>query len=132
MSDTIAPEEGKFYKARSGRKLGPARQTSKTYNYWSLGDDMTCAHEGDGHLRSSRAPHELDLVAEWQEGPVVTERVKRIVEWEGEHGVRIKSGTECMFIDLGAEYINLTTNSVQRMRGIATIMTQLADALEGK
>ena len=72
-------EEGKYYKTRDGRKVGPAKSEGRKY----LGQDAfevpgphPSVHLADGTY-SGRNDTGLDLIAEWTDGPVVTETVTK-------------------------------------------------------
>lgn len=80
-------EEGKFYKTRDGRKVGPmVRQEPGVY-----GDEWkwTCDHEfksnqskvweDNGNFSASGSIHAGDIVSEWLTSPVVTKTVTEIV-----------------------------------------------------
>lgn len=75
-------EEGKYYRTRDGRKVGPVRPATNPDNgpfQADLSDGSNWCYDADGRLTNLR--HEdmaEDIVAEWPEGPVVTETVRRI------------------------------------------------------
>jgi hypothetical protein len=62
---TIQIEEGKYYRARDGRRVGPMRRNSCAHSrfMWTAPDWHTFTAEG--HLFSSDHKHPFDLVAEW-------------------------------------------------------------------
>lgn len=74
-------QEGKFYKTRDGRKVGPARLHSHTYGYWDLGKEFDAFHEANGSYFPGGADISPDdLIAEWTEGPVRTVTRREVVE----------------------------------------------------
>lgn len=136
---SVLIEAGKFYRTRDGRKVGPMEKRGSFGNFdygisfpderrWnSLGRRYPDAHEPDS-----------DLISEWSEGPVVTETVKRIVP--GVYG-RVSVGTDsigyvsiCLTAPLGGEHREDHARSFDapELRAAAAVLTQLADALEGK
>lgn len=60
-------EEGKYYKTRDGRKVGPIRKWEGCLKEWAV----------DGRNGYLEGFNTEDLIAEWTDGPVVTETVTK-------------------------------------------------------
>lgn len=69
-------EEGKYYRTRAGRKVGPAirNENGDVWEVWSVGD---CTYYENGTWSVYDQNCEHDLIAEWQESPVRTVTVTR-------------------------------------------------------
>jgi hypothetical protein len=125
--------EGRYYKTRDGRKVGPMFPTGDFDDKWtarSTGIDLPHWHDNGSHYSGSI--RDTDLIAEWQDGPVVTETVKRIVPGVyGALGVgTVENGTVRVgFERMASVYLPLTA---PELRAAAAVLTQLADALEDK
>lgn len=119
-------EEGKFYKTRDGRKVGPmvrwcddfqARRpwsTSKGYDTspcW--GDDGNTAILGNV------------LISEWEEGPIRTV-TRRIIE-PGDYGIIEVMLDKHGQLEIGLNYTRVDAND---LRSAAMILSQLAEALD--
>lgn len=70
-------EEGKYYRTRDGRKVGPAKKHHGG-RFEFDGEHPYCHHPDGKYLGQDSS---LDLISEWTEGPVRTETVttRRIV-----------------------------------------------------
>lgn len=78
--------EGRFYKTRDGRKVGPMRRGENDADaYWvapagQLGLDYGSAWYRPGNFYAT-SECQNDLISEWEEGPVVTETVTPQVQF---------------------------------------------------
>lgn len=75
-------EEGKYYKTRDGRKVGPivinpitgvALTSERDFDFWCVLAENGLANGDDGE------PHENDIIAEWQDGPIREVTKKELV-----------------------------------------------------
>jgi hypothetical protein len=73
LTDTVSPEEGKFYRTRGGQKAGPAQRLSDRDAYWPYvwrvpieGAVQTYLYNNSGVFGDERDPSR-DLIAEWVE-----------------------------------------------------------------
>jgi hypothetical protein len=109
-------EEGKFYRTRDGRKVGPMSIKSPRL-VWVNGIEGDW-YKKDGR-RSSFTEQEDDLIKEWQDGPVRTVTRKEIVP--GSYGcvVVCNDGSVSAACDTAAE-----------LRAAAATLIEIADALE--
>lgn len=70
-------EEGKYYKTRDGRKVGPFTRRTWTDGFpWdeSTEDEYFWSDDGSCQVTSGGCN---DLIAEWTDGPIVTETVTK-------------------------------------------------------
>lgn len=75
--------EGRTYVARNGDKVGPLRPTTTADGYcpeWKWTVDGDRAWKTDGSYSDVRPVCDLDLIAEWTEGPVRTVTCLEVVE----------------------------------------------------
>lgn len=90
-------EEGKYYRTRDGRKVGPMTYIGHYDEYgWCVLDLNNAWWNLEGKAQKGRAC--VDIISEWDEGPIRTEKVRRIkpgvygllgVDGENEKSVRI-------------------------------------------
>lgn len=71
-------EEGKYYRTRDGRKAGPVRRIDGEWNAANA-QDGNWRYDDDGGL-TNFGGDDLDLIAEWTEGPVRTVTRREVVE----------------------------------------------------
>lgn len=114
-------EEGKFYKTREGKKVGPATLTTQE---WSIEEGFLWALSGpylyrdDGTTQRNR---ESNLVSEWpNEGPVRDVTRKEIVP--GVYGI--------IHISDHHDIRLVTSKDPAELRAAAAVLSQLAEALE--
>ena len=78
-------EEGKYYKTRDGRKVGPITASITAGWPWEtdggkydrfIGTRWAWRYDGS-FQEDDPGEHDLDLIAEWTGGPVVTETVTK-------------------------------------------------------
>ena len=115
-------EEGKYYRAANGDRLGPANVAYG--GRFEFSGPHTHCHGADGkYIGHDR---DLDLVAEWTEGPVRTETVtkRRIVP--GVYGrLRVFEGVDGIAYGLTGDcYLSAT-----ELDDLAMVASQLAEAL---
>jgi len=71
-------EQGKFYRTRDGRKVGPAcwnpRLGWPEGGYFSFPNNISVYPDGFVYS-SGTAPDPSDIIAEWVDGPVIVETV---------------------------------------------------------
>jgi hypothetical protein len=130
-------EEGKFYRSNDGRKVGPISPAM-----YPNGDFRWTAPQGGPYLWQASGVYgdnrdeNLDLVAEWLDGPVRLVTSKVIVP--GIYG-RVYVGTS---YDDNLRNIGITREgeggahfaSAMRsdeLRAAATVLTEIADAMDG-
>ncbi|RWO08201.1 hypothetical protein [Mesorhizobium sp.] len=98
---TLRIEAGKFYKTRDGRKVGPAVLTKypSAKCRWSLGELWLYQDDGTaGNISATTS----DLIAEWQDAPVVAEakfKVGDLVKFRDDYGTDAR-GKEATVIDV--------------------------------
>lgn len=128
MSDTVAPQEGKFYRTRDGRKVGPAKKQYEG-RFEFIGPHSHC-HGPDGRYLGRDMG--LDLVAEWVEGPVVTATVKRVVP--GKYGIVSVSQASDTEVILNVGGLGMAFQqpafTARQLREAAHTLTIIADALQ--
>lgn len=123
-------EEGKYYKTRDGRKVGPAKWSWGKFEFdgsWSM------CHEPDGtYCGRKESERDLDLIAEWTDGPVVTETVTKTRIVPGVYdGVSVQEvaendrGEKCA--DIGFELAGLVT--ADELDAAAAVLSALAKGL---
>jgi hypothetical protein len=116
--------EGRYYKTRGGRKVGPMVQ----HEYGWTADEGFTIYGTDGKRALGFGGDEPeDLISEWGEGPVVTETVKRIVDWSGDDVTVSVHPDGKILID-----VRMLTRKPERVKSAIAVLTQLADALEDK
>jgi hypothetical protein len=131
--------EGRYYKTRDGRKVGPARRQRE----WFLFGDYSYCPDGKRMALSAEVSETSGdtIIAEWQDGPVVTETVKRIVpgvygrvrvgaeNYDGQH---VGNGIGLSFVTRDGGPVNMGNAALNapELRAAAAVLTQLADALE--
>lgn len=135
-------EEGRFYKTRDGRKAGPLESHH-------AGDEVFFGGGVVSDQRAGRAwrpdgahdfgDHNLDLIAEWIDGPVRTETVTRKVIVPGRYG-RLKvfrpgdgphAQVQVAFVGTySTEPMNGEAMGPVDLRAAAATFIELADALE--
>lgn len=125
-------EEGKFYRARDGQKIGPMQSNWCDDRCWPFvcrpeHERMYWRHDGEaceGNVNRMRP--DLDLVSEWSEGPVRTvTTVTKVIE-PGQYGivnVRRDGGT-----DFGI-FVHRGHHSPAELRAAAATLAEIADAL---
>lgn len=84
-------QEGKYYKTRDGRKVGPAYSADRKYggqDAFEVDGPHASVHLADGTYAGPNCP-DLDLIAEWTDGPVrtVTRTVEEKQVVDGQYGV---------------------------------------------
>lgn len=114
-------EEGRYYKTRDGRKVGPMEyEDSGDDQPWTDGMRYYCE---DGKWSNSET--EKDLISEWQEGPIREVRRREIVPGVyGDVKVNIYDGTR-LDIFLEKRFMN-----AEQLREAAHLFNQLAEVLE--
>jgi hypothetical protein len=74
-------QEGKYYKTRDGRKVGPAYSAHRRYEgqeAFEVDGPHASIHRADGTYAGPNC-RDLDLIAEWTDGPVRTVTRREIV-----------------------------------------------------
>lgn len=117
-------EHGKFYKTRSGCKVGPAKMTDQSWSLeegfvWSLGGAYLYRENGT----TSSEPDDY-VVAEWVEGPVRTVTRTEIVG-----GVYGAVQITAVYDDGVNIYANSGKWSADDLRAAAATFIEIADAL---
>lgn len=119
-------EKDKYYRTVSGKRIGPSKLTPRPSGklVWSMG--TTWLYDDQGRCGS---PHErdLDLIAEWTDGPVrtVTRTVPEIVP--GNYAtVGVTKGPE------GTVTVSIPPfhHDAAMLRAAAAVLLELAGALE--
>lgn len=127
-------ESGKYYKTRDGRKVGPTEAYDSTNSVYPMCHWVVdrVLYQSDGTFGDGTGPNKCDLIAEWEEGPVVTETVKRIVP--GRYGcITVASeanGDRVQLVMASTSAELMTWYDAHELRAAAAVFTQLADALE--
>lgn len=143
-------EEGKFYRSRDGRKVGPMEAYSGDHPWFGTIDDDAsgagCWFRGEGGSFSGygSTPHRLDLVAEWHEdsldrveaeikaeisSPVRTVTRKEIVP--GEYGHITISDDNRMMLDGVSIWLPRNRRwKAEELRAAAATLTEIAEALD--
>jgi hypothetical protein len=80
-------EEGKYYKTRDGRKVGPIRKRSDVDYPWIIDGVSTYKDDGSDCRYEDCVYH---LIAEWTDGPVVTETVTKTRIVPGVYGPAVE------------------------------------------
>ncbi len=126
-------EEGKFYKTRDGRKVGPIRRYD--HDSWT-GDAGNTLYTVDGlrYFERDRGGSS-DLISEWpneETGPIRTITRREIVP--GQYGcIKVESKPDggYLHVRLVAEDCDLKTwYNAEQLREAAHILNQLAEALD--
>lgn len=130
-------EEGKYYRTRDGRKVGPAHSADRKYkgqDAFEVDGPHVSIHLADGTYAGRNCP-DLDLIAEWTEGPVRTVTRREVVPGvygrlsvtkssiDGEVGVRIKPTVK------GDVTPSLTS---AELKAAAAVLLELAGALDSE
>jgi len=134
-------EQGKYYKTRDGRKVGPMVkgilsvwpfEAKEDGNDRAFGTRTAWRLDGTFDPHSSRSAHALDLVALWQEptsqGPVRTKTVKEVVPGMYS-GIVVDGGGDDSGGFVRLSFIRSAMHSSE-LRAAALVLTQLAEALE--
>lgn len=66
---TIQIEEGKFYRARDGRRVGPMKRNSRAHSRFMWEAPSGHTFTAGGCIFAPAYDHHLDLVAEWTDEP---------------------------------------------------------------
>jgi hypothetical protein len=110
-------EEGKFYRTRDGRKVGPMQWSGQDeWPWFDVPGSGICWMDDGSPAKFTNSPQ---LVSEWQDGPVRTVTRKEIVP--GSYGcvVVCNDGSVSAACDTAAE-----------LRAAAATLIEIADALE--
>lgn len=123
-------EEGKYYRTRDGRKVGPVIEGQKPYKdgrhahwpfrfeiFWYKSDGFSCPGEAQLHNDND------DLISEWQDeipSPVRTVTRREIVA--GCYGN--------IHIDKRGFITMLATNRAENIREAAHLLNQIAEVLQ--
>lgn len=123
-------EAGKYYKTRDGRKVGPMsahrdNQGDKD-DIWMVGNDSLSARWQDGTSAHDHSLRPSDLVAEWTDGPVVTETVTKTRIVPGVYGAVTVGAYDNKSV---VAYIGMTFYNADELDAAAAILTQLAEGL---
>lgn len=130
-------DEGKFYRTREGRKVGPMAPVPADWEYrstfvWTDGDrDGSPAWTADGRYHDSRDfESHHDLVAEWTDestGPVRTVTRKEIVA--GRYGlIDVHHGERNLYVTMRP--LGCVREYITDFREAAAHLTAIADALD--
>lgn len=136
----VTIEEGKYYRTRDGRKLGPYHY-SDTGGVWIVGDDHMTARFQDGRCNRNR-PLPDDLVTEWVDpdpvpvpsaGPI--RMVRQIVP--GAYGRLIINGPAYDTISLSFNYrsqrdlaCTYSTLNVNEISDLIIILSSIVDVMK--
>ena len=119
-------EEGKFYRTRDGKKVGPMA-FSREEGIWFVHRKVG-RWESDGSVIETFGwPDPSPLISEWSEGPVRTVTRREVVC--GSYGRVIVDrvlGKECV-VAIDDWHTTMTANE---LRSAAMIFSQLAEALD--
>lgn len=136
-------EEGKFYRTRDGRKVGPMRGLTdrelSTYTsrwVWMDGSRLITAPWDDAGTFSPYRESKEDLIAEWTDGPVREVTRKEIVG--GTYGRiwfdrEIGSHIQIDLVNTAGKRQDESRShlwSLEELRAAASTLTAIADALE--
>lgn len=126
MSNTIIPVVGKKYKTRSGEIVGPMEEPSEE----DWGNRVGVTFEDRGWFKDgtySAKPHLLDIVSEFEEGPVRTVTRREVVGGVyGDVGVSVHPDGEIQI------EMRMLTRDAKRVLSAAMILSQIAEALDDK
>lgn len=129
-------EEGKYYKTANGRKVGPAMDNQCLLNgqkSFCMGDSFYYVHLENGTYFKESEPKN-NLVSEWRDGPVVTEKVTRIEEvkkiesgrYGPKGGLEIHSREDIEAVNLRILTSNYTASEIKEF---AALLTEIAEAM---
>lgn len=127
-------EEGKFYKTRDGRKVGPAKRIPDVKDWpWDVGDSNLRRDNGMAGGYGAYGP-EYDLISEWPDeetGPIRTITRREIVpgQWGNINVNCVVDGN--VFINVRDDFGHVAFNAEQ-LREAAHLFNQLAEFLEGE
>lgn len=116
-------EAGKYYKTRDGQQVGPAKLDVDSGLFEFDGRWAYC-HRSDGTYLGRDKGSALDIVSEWEFGPVRTVMRRDVAEgWHSKvHVGSVKNG--CVRIDI------CDTCSPSELRAAAAVLLELAGALD--
>ena len=129
-------KEGKFYRTRDGRKVGPMEVNDDDYRHTYPFYFGGISYTPEGSVSTANIEYECDIIAEWPEGPVRTVTRREIVP--GVYG-RIKvTGTyhgnrvtlDWDRNDVLAAAVPIVGMSADELRSAAMIFSQLVEALD--
>jgi hypothetical protein len=127
----IQIEEGKFYKTRTGRKVGPMVPELRGYRKpfkWTT-PELDSPWCDDGSYMNKDRKSDEDLVAEWVEtntSPVRTETRKVVVPGSYSN-VKVEPGYEPSRIGVSIPRVSL---NAEQLRAASDVFLALVDALE--
>lgn len=117
-------EDGKYYKTRDGRKVGPLQATPYYPDYpWTV-DDGALMYNSEGRRITEYAGD--DLIAEWTDGPVRTVTRREVVP--GPYG-RVWVG-EVRGKEIGVALNGMV--SQDELKAAAAVLLELAGALDSE
>jgi hypothetical protein len=119
--------ESQYYKTRNGQKAGPMVMNDSAGWDGKVGHLIRSWHPNGLHLMDDR---DLDLVAEWDGGPVRTVTRKEVVP--GVYGaVRVYSASDMRArVYIGhSEFREPLSLEPDELRAAAATLTEIADAL---
>lgn len=137
-------EEGKFYRTRDGRKVGPM-EVGGLVGEWDFEADVDgqrtidgtyCAWRADGSFDplDRKTPHRLDLISEWSDGPVRTITRQEIVPgtYDGvEVGSEVTGHPQReVMVRIAIDHGPMVCMNADQLERAAAVLTALADALK--
>lgn len=131
-------EEGKYYKTRDGRKVGPCVKYDEKSCYYRL-NPKPYPYSSDGKycsfVRLDNAVYQQDIIAEWQDGPIREVTKKELAP--GVYGrfeiEKSKIAEDKIFV---APHLTSTTRlpgvqmTAKELREAAALFIELADYLD--
>lgn len=138
-------EEGKFYRTREGRKVGPVRATDNSFWPMECGGTWWRANGESCEGSMARMYPRNDIISEWIESPVRTETVTTRRIEPGVYG-RIRVRDEAGMVDGGTQVgFNFVARngasmgqpevaylSAPELRELARVALEIAEYLDAK